>query len=202
MTYGIFQEAYTRENPFNGPSKATGVVGTTLNGVMYLSMPFLSTILDSGRWALWRRPVAIAGVLISSGAYLLSSWCTEVWQLIVTQGILAGIGGALLFSPATLFVDEWFKHSNRATAYAVQLSSKNVTGTATPFLMYGLLESLGFRWTLRIWAGIVLVVGLFGIFIIPKSTTPVHRRSRKVPWTFLKHRTCEYFSHTSVIGRR
>lgn len=200
MTFGIFQEAYHEQNIFRGPKSATGVVGTTLNGVMYLSMPLLSTILDSGRWAKWRRFVAVAGVLVSSLAFLLSSWSTEVWHLILSQGILAGLGGAMLFSPTTLFLDEWFKDGNRATAYGASLSSKNVVGTGTPFLMYALLAKVGFRNTLRVWAGVVLVTGLFGIFILPRRSTEVtSRRPRKVPWTFLRHRTFYIYTIGNAI---
>ena len=189
MTFGIFQESYNNQMIFDGPKSATGVIGTTLNGVMYLTLPILSTILDSGRWAKWRRCVAITGICVSSASFLLSSWSTQVWHLIVLQGVLAALGSAMLFSPTTLFLDEYFRNGNRATAYGVQLSSKNVVGTACPFLMYGLLTKLGFRNALRVWAGIVFATGFFGLFIIPKSTTGVSTRPRKVPWSFLKHRT-------------
>ena len=199
MTFGIFQEFYDHENTFNGNSKATGVIGTTLNGVMYLSMPFLSTVLDSGRWAKWRRAVAISGVCLSSAAYLLSSWSTEVWHLILLQGVLAALGGAMLFSPVTLFLDEYFRHGNRATAYGVQLSSKNIVGTTCPFLMYGLLVKLGFRGALRVWAGIVFATGMLGIFLIPKRSTGTSRRPRKIPWSFLKHRTFYIYSIGNVV---
>lgn len=199
MTFGIFQDAYNHELPLNGPKSATGVIGTTLNGVMYLSLPILSTILDSGRWARWRRVVAIAGIIIESASFLISSWSTEVWHLIFLQGVLAALGSAMLFSPTTLFVDEWFRDGNRATAYGVTLSSKNIVGTACPFLFFGLLQNLGFRWTLRIWAVIVLVTGLFGILIIPKSTTAVSRRPRKIPWTFLKHRTFYIYAIANAV---
>ncbi len=190
LTFGIYQEYYQQNNVFAGPKNATGVVGTTMNGVMYLTMPILSTILDSGRWAKWRRVVAIAGIVISSLGFLVSSWSTQVWQLILLQGVIAPLGSAMLFSPTTLFLDEYFRGGNRATAYGVSLSSKNITGTACPFLMYGLLEKLGFRAALQVWAGIVFATGLFGLLIIPKSSTGViSRRPRRIPWAFLKHRT-------------
>ncbi|KAL9062573.1 MAG: hypothetical protein Q9157_008802 [Trypethelium eluteriae] len=199
MTFGIFQEAYTQEMPFHGSQTSTGVVGTTMNGVMYLSLPILSTALESGRYVRWRRTVAICGICLSSAGYLLSSWSTEVWHLIALQGVLAALGGAMLFSPQTLFLDEWFQSGNRATAYGVQLSSKNVVGTACPFLMYALLQNLGFRGALRVWAGIVLASGLFAILLIPNSPRLEPRRSRKIPWTFLKHRTFWIYTFANII---
>lgn len=200
MSFGIFQDAYNHQLSLSGSKRATGVIGTTLNGVMYLSLPVLSTLLDSGRWAKWRRPVAIAGIFVESAALLASSWSTEVWHLIVLQGVVTALGSAMLFSPTTLFVDEMFRGGNRATAYGVTLSSKNVVGTSCPLLFYGLLKRLGFRWTLRIWAAIVLVTGLIGFLIIPKATTAVERRRPKsIPWTFLKHRTFYIYAIGNIV---
>lgn len=199
MTFGIFQDFYNHEASFGDSGNATGVVGTTLNGVMYLSMPILSTVLDSGRWAKWRRGVATCGVCLSSAAFLISSWSTQVWHLIVLQGVLAALGGAMMFSPVTLFLDEWFKHGNRASAYGVQLSSKNIVGTGCPFLMYALLNRLGFRGALRVWSGIVFATGLFGLYIIPRSSTTISRRPRKVPWTFLRHKTFYIYAVGNVV---
>lgn len=200
MSFGIFQDAYNQQSTLSGSKSATGVIGTTLNGVMYLSMPLLSTLLDSGRWARWRRPVAIAGVIISSISFLVSSWSTAVWHLIVLQGICAAFGGAMLFSPTTLFIDEWFRDGNRATAYSVTLSSKNIVGTATPFLMYFLLDKLGLRTAIRIWAGIVLVTGIIGIAIIPKKSTALQRtRPKKIPWSFLKHKTFIIYAIGNIV---
>ena len=196
MTFGIFQEAYTQEKSFHG---STGVIGTTMNGVMYLSMPILSTALDSRRWAHWRRWVAIIGVCISSVAFFVSSWSTEVWHLVILQGVLAALGGAMLFSPVTLYLDGWFKAQNRATAYGVQLSSKNIVGTACPFLVNVLLQKLGFRGTLRVWAGIVLAVGLIGILLMPRHPRAQPRRSRAVPWSFLKHQTFWIYTFANVF---
>ena len=190
MTFGIFQDAYGHQITLHGSKSETGVIGTTLNGVMYLSMPFLSTILDSGRWATYRRPVALAGILVSSLSFLASSWSTQVWHLILLQGIFAALGGAMLFSPTTLFLDEWFRDGNRATAYSITLSAKNIVGTACPFLIYTLISHLGSRNAIRIWAGIVLVSGLIGLAILPTAATRIQRpRPRHIPWSFLRHRT-------------
>jgi MFS family permease len=193
MTFGVFQDAYTQQQVIHGPRSATGVIGTTMNGVMYLSMPFLSALLErSPRWSAWKRRVAVAGTLISAAAFFVSSWSTEVWHLIVLQGLLAALGNAMLYVPTTLWLDEWFREGNSATAYGVQFSIKNIIGTAGPFLMQSLLQNLGFRNALRVWAGIVLAVGLGGILITPQPQqrpSTHNRRPQMMPWSFLKHRT-------------
>lgn len=188
MTFGIFQEAYIRDHLITNSSAASGVIGTTMNGVMYLTMPLLFTVLDRGSWAQYRRGVAFAGILISSLAFLLSSFSSQLWHLVLTQGALAALGSTMLYSPTTLYLDEHFS-SGKATAYGATLSSKNIVGTCCPLMFAALLDQVGSRWTLRIWALIVLATGVFGIAVIPTKASPPRRTALRVPWTFLRHKT-------------
>ena len=167
---------------------------------MYLSMPFLSTYLEKDRWAPWSRCIAIAGTCIAAAGFLVSSWATQVWHLIILQGVIAALGSAMLYTPTTLWVNEWFRGGNRSTAYGVQFSVKNIVGTSVPFLMYALLDKVGFRNTLRIWAAILLVTGLAGLALVPMppaSLTP--RRSQKVPWSFLRHKTFYIYAFANTV---
>ncbi|KAF2163074.1 hypothetical protein M409DRAFT_26520 [Zasmidium cellare ATCC 36951] len=188
MTFGIFQSAYIRDGLITSSSGSSGVIGTTLNGVMYLSMPILFTALDRGTWAKYRRSVAITGVLISSLAFLLSSFSHQLWHLVLTQGVLAALGSTMLYSPTTLYLDEHF-HGGKATAYGATLSSKNIVGTCCPLMFTALLDHVGSRWTLRIWALMLLVTGIFGIAVIPTKASLARRSPAKVPWSFLRHKT-------------
>ena len=94
----------------------------------------ISTALEHARWRSKRRAVAFAGTILSGSSFLISSWSTQVWHLIVLQGLLAALGNTLLYTPTTLWLDEWFRDGNRATAYGVQFSIKNIVGTAGPFM--------------------------------------------------------------------
>src|ERR1700760_2341363 len=107
MTYGIFQEYYGRHWTFNGSQSTVGVIGMTYNGVMYLSMPVLFMLL-ARKWERHRRAFAIAGVVISCTSFLICSFSNAVWQLVIAQGVLAAIGGALLYTPTTLSLGEHY----------------------------------------------------------------------------------------------
>ncbi|KXT16877.1 hypothetical protein AC579_4748 [Pseudocercospora musae] len=170
MTFGVFQEYLARTNNPQGSASSSGVIGNVQNGVMYLMMPILFTLLDRGRWSVFRRSAAVAGVLISTLAFLLSSFSTQLWHLIILQGVFAALGNTMLYSPTTLDLDEHFK-AGRATAYGAILSSKNTVGTACPLIFSALLDSIGFRWTLRIWSLVVLIIGLIGIGVMPRQSS-------------------------------
>ena len=165
MSYGVFQEYYLNNWTLAGSRDATGVIGTTSNGVVYLSIPVLS-VLFTRRWARHRQTAAVAGAVLAALSFVLSSFSQHVGHLIATQGMLAALGCALVYSPTTLSLGEWFssatgeagtgRKNHRAVAYGVTLSCKNVVGSVMPFLARALLENYGFRIAVRIWAAVAL----------------------------------------------
>ncbi|KAH8806105.1 major facilitator superfamily domain-containing protein [Xylogone sp. PMI_703] len=179
MSYGVFQEYYSNNWTLQGSQDATGIIGTTSNGVMYLSMPFL--------FALFAKDGPIDVELLLFEEY---SFC-----------VLAALGCILIYSPTTLSLGEWFNTSNRAVAYGVVLSCKNIVGSACPFLLRGLLDKYGFRVTLRIWMAIAAGTSIIAIFLIsahPSSVSPSTHRMRQIPWEFLQHRTF-YIYNIAII---
>lgn len=109
MSYGVFQEYYFGNWTLQGSREVTGIIGTTSNGVMYLSMPFLFALFTR-RCAHRRQTAALCGAALTSISFLLSSFSTHVWHLVATQGVIAALGCALIYSPTTLSLGEWFIH--------------------------------------------------------------------------------------------
>lgn len=201
MTFGVFQEYYSTNWTLKGSQNTTGIIGTTFNGVIYLSMPFLFAVF-SRKWAKHRQTAALCGALLTSISFLLSSFSTNVWHLVLTQGVMAPFGCALIYSPTTLSLGEWFNTSNRALAYGVTLSCKNIVGSVCPFLLRALLDNYGFRTTLRAWAAIMAGTSILAIFLIPthpSSLSANTQRQRKIPWQFLKHKTFYIYSIAIIL---
>ena len=200
MSYGVLQEQYTAHLQLQGSSRLTGAIGTTLSGVLYISLPFLSTLFSS-RLSRWRRSAVVVGLIISGAGLVISASSTAVWHLLVTQGILCGLGSALVYSPTTLYLDEWFIR-RKSYAYGVILASKNIVGTGTPFLTPALLGRLGLQNTLRIWG----VITISGILVIPlmhsrtaSSTNSEPHTTRRTPWKFLTHPTFYVFHIANIV---
>ncbi|KAK7415582.1 hypothetical protein QQZ08_012298 [Neonectria magnoliae] len=196
MSYGVFQEYYSDNMTLKGDRNITGVIGTTANGVMYLSMPFLFALFTR-RWAHRRQVSALCGTAIACLNFFLSSYSTAVWHLVATQGIASALGCALIYSPATLSLGEWYTTSNRALAYGIVLSCKNIVGTSCPFMLRALIDAYGYRTTLKVWTAIVGGTSIFAICLIPThpSKVSIHStRARRIPWYFLKHRSIYFYS--------
>lgn len=202
MSYGVFQEYYSSNWTLHGSQEVTGIIGTTSNGVMYLSMPFLFALFTR-KWAHRRQTAAFCGAVLACISFLLSSFSTDVWHLVATQGVLAALGCALIYSPTTLSLGEWFNTSNRAVAYGVTLSCKNIVGSVCPFLLRLLLDRYDFRATLRIWMAIVGGSSILAIVLIPAhpSSLPASTqgRTRKIPWHFLRHRTFHIYGVATLL---
>lgn len=215
MSYGVFQEYFTSDWPLRGTPELTGVIGTTFNGIIYISMPFLFALFTR-RWARRRQAAALCGCLLTCASFLLSSLSGSAWHLVATQGVLAPLGCALVFSPVTLSLGEWFssssstgtagRKSNRALAYGVTLSCKNVVGSACPFLFRALLDRYGFRTAARVWAAVAAGVGVPAVFMIPAHPSSLEHgrgapspRSRRIPWHFLRHRTIYIYSAAILL---
>lgn len=196
MSYGVFQEHFSSNWTLEGNKDLTGIIGTTFNGVIYLSMPFLFAAFTK-RWARWRQTAALCGAAIMCASFVASSFSTAVWHLIATQGVLAPLGCALVYSPTTLSLGEWNNDSRRAVAYGIVFSCKNIVGSACPFLFRTLIDRYDFCRALRIWTIVVACTSIPAIFLIPTHPSSLGfdaPRARKIPWRFLRHQTIYVYS--------
>ena len=157
--YGVFQEYYLSSSqdvlvPSPGlqkspPTALLAFVGSLCYGLTWaggiLVNPVISRI-EEGKWApttpstrLWRRRISrllaprtipVLGVFMASTGFALASVSTSIWQLLITQGFLVGIGMSLLYFPLLAPTPEYFSN-RRATAMGfVSFSS------AIPFLSF------------------------------------------------------------------
>ena len=194
MSFGVFQQYYTTSvtSPFLAtPPGSIATVGTTLNGMMYLMMPGTFTLLT--RYPKFRSFSGPAGLAITASSLVLSAFATKAWQLVLSQGVLCAIGSGLLFSPTTLYLDEWFVQ-RRGMAYGTLWAGKSAAGVVFPFLMSSLLEHFGARTTLLSWA-VALIIFTTPLLFFLKPRIPLSDRSggvgtrRPLSWGFLKHST-------------
>lgn len=203
MSYGVLQDYFTKRWPLHGSSSGSGVIGTTFNGVIYLSMPFLFALFSRPQRARFRRVVAVCGMLCCCVGFLLSSFGSHLWHVIAAQGILAALGSALMYSPMTLSLGECFSGGNRAVAYGIVFSSKNIVGSTCPFLLQVLLDRYGYKLAMQIWTGIVAVSSLGAILLtpVPVNNDPPsdNHRPRRGAWQFLKHSTIYIYSIATML---
>jgi MFS family permease len=80
---------------------------------------------------------------------------TEYYQIILTYSVLGGLGGALLNSPAYGAIAHFF-NTRRGLATGIASTAGGVGGVVFPVLLRSLLPGVGFAWSCRILAFIML----------------------------------------------
>lgn len=120
---------------------------------MYFGSPFASLALQRYPWV--RRPVSFVALGVMILSLVAASFCNDVPSLIATQGVLYAIGGVLLYFPAISMVDEWFV-ARKGLAYGIMWAGGGSAGIIVPFVLQWLLDSYGYRTTLRVWAVVMV----------------------------------------------
>ncbi|KAJ4257527.1 hypothetical protein NW762_008651 [Fusarium torreyae] len=180
VSFGIFQEYYTNHTNLKASPSAIASIGTSQTGIMYLMMPLAFIILN--RFPLLRKWCGPLGLAITIISLTSSAFVENVAGLIATQGILYAIGCGLLFSPISLYMDDWFVQ-RKGFAYGVMWAGKSTVGVAMPFLFSVLLQRFGLKATLLSWAVASVAMTLPTLFFM-KPRVEISRDSRPRPISF------------------
>ncbi|KAK7962591.1 uncharacterized protein PG986_003416 [Apiospora aurea] len=105
-----------------GPPSAIASIGASQTGIMYLMMPLsFAALIKYHRLRRWCGPM---GLVMTTASLVVSAYATTVGQLVATQGVLYATGCGLLFSPTSLYLDEWFVE-RKGMAYGVMWAGKS-----------------------------------------------------------------------------
>lgn len=105
------------------------------------------------------KQIAVPGCLLMSAGLLLAGWSKHTWHLLLTQGLLYGVGSSMLYFPLISVAPEYFD-SRRGSAMGVILSAAGLGGLVYSLVLRVLLDRVGARWTLRIMSLENLVIAL------------------------------------------
>ncbi|KAI1757702.1 major facilitator superfamily domain-containing protein [Xylaria castorea] len=204
--FGVFQEYYLSTaqdvlkpglaSQASPPIALLSFVGTLCYGLTWaggiLVNPVISRI-EHGTWGaattpstrawhrrgfrlLTPRTITTLGVVMMSVGFGLASLSTSLWHLLLTQGLLVGLGMSLLYFPLLAPAPEYFT-THRATAMGFILAGGGAGGLIFSPVIRALLSSVGGRWTLRIFALFYVIAGLPIALSVPRSPLSISRVS-------------------------
>ncbi|KAK7408534.1 hypothetical protein QQX98_009295 [Neonectria punicea] len=183
VAFGIFQEYYTAQSDIDASPSAIASIGACQTGIMYLMMPLAFIALNRYPWL--RRWCGPLGLVITAASLTASAFASNIGALIATQGVLYALGCSLIFSPISLYMDEWFVE-RKGFAYGVMWAGKSAVGVAMPFLFSALLQRFGLRSTLISWAVASVVLTSPTLLLLKPRVEPSRdSRPRPVCFSFL-----------------
>lgn len=164
-TFGIFLMEFVRF--YNVPKGKVAWVGSLLSG-FYLSVgPLVSALTN--RFGC--RAVTITGSLISCAAFLLSTIAPTIDVLMLTYGVMGGIGFGCVFLPAVVSVGYYFS-TKRALATGIAVCGSGMGAFIFAPFCQKLLEIYDWKGAMIILAGLTLNCAVFGALMRPLEPGP------------------------------
>merc|ERR1719239_667701 len=160
-SFGIFVKPL--EAHFEGAGKGKiSLVGSILAGFIMLVGPISSAMVNK----FGPRKTCIAGAVVSAAAIFVSTFSPNVYMLMISYGILGGLGLGLMYVPAVTAVGYWFEKKRSLVTGISTCGSGFGTIVFAPVVTH-LLEWSNWQWTNRIIAGFCLLCTFLGLTMKP-----------------------------------
>lgn len=115
------------------------------------------------------RPAAVSYLF----AIMMTSICTKYWHFMLAQGLLTGLTTGLVMFSAMSAVSQYF-HKRRGAAIGFSIAGSSLGAVIFPVALSQLLNgsSIGFGWSVRICAFVMLPVLAFACVVIKARLAP------------------------------
>lgn len=151
LGFGAFQAYYQITYLPNTSASAISWIGTTSNFLLIFGGILSGPLFDLGYF----RSMLLAGALINTVSIFLLSVSTQYYQVLLTQGILVGLGTSLLYMPGLALIGRSFdKH--RSAAMAAATCGAPIGGIVFTLVFEQLITRMSFGATVRVCGYIIL----------------------------------------------
>ncbi|KAL2140412.1 hypothetical protein VTI28DRAFT_3832 [Corynascus sepedonium] len=167
-TFGVFQQYYMSHQLRNHTPDNIAWIGALMAFVQSGAGAITGSLFDR-----FGARVVGPGAVIYVFALMMTSICTEYWQFILAQGLLAGFGMSLLQMSAFACVSQYFQRK-RATALGIVVSGSSIGGIIFPIALSKMLNnsSLGFGWSVRVIAFVIAPLLAFASLTVRPRAPP------------------------------
>ncbi|TFK52654.1 MFS general substrate transporter [Heliocybe sulcata] len=172
-SYGAFSDYYKTEFLSNYSPTLVSMIGAVQVFILYGLGTVSGPMFDAYGP---RYMIPASGLVASFALFMLSiTKPQQIWQQFLTQSILFNVGATFGFFPAVAVVAHWFK---RKAAYALGcvIAGASVGGIVFPIMLHKLVPKIGFGWTVRAIAFIVL-----GSYCVASVTIKTRRPRKPLP---------------------
>jgi MFS family permease len=163
--FGIFVVPLSAEF---GVSRAdVSLVGTINIAFFYVAGIFAGPLADR----LGVRPVMFAGICMWVLGCFLASITSALWQQILTQGVMVGLGSSCVYWPAISVVPQWF-NIYRGTAVGMAALGAGIGNLIFALGGQAIIQTLGWRNTLRVLGGAGGGLLLLALILVERRAPP------------------------------
>ncbi|KAJ1951930.1 hypothetical protein EC988_003830 [Linderina pennispora] len=178
-SYGVYQVEYLVNEFPNTPATTIAWIGT----LMFFGIAFFGLFAGLVCEKFDPRYACMCGVLVVGGSMVAASFCKTPLALLLTQGILFGVGAGFIDVISIIVPTQWFpKH--RALAVGIVLAGSGVGGIWISAASKAWFASVGRPWAMRITGFIMLGLGLPCSWLL-KPRTKIVREGKFLDFSLL-----------------
>ncbi|GAB6029793.1 hypothetical protein CHUAL_005507 [Chamberlinius hualienensis] len=170
-SFGVFFLEF--DTYFGAGKSKTSWAGSLLSGCYLAVGPIASALTNK----FGCRPVTIAGSIIGCVAFILSQFSPNIDYLMLTYGVMGGIGFGLIYLPAIVSVGYYFE-KKRALATGIAVCGSGVGTFIFAPLSQVLLAEYGWKGALTILAGLILNCMVCGALMRPLEVPTLEQLSK------------------------
>lgn len=196
-SFGVFQAYYSTLPQFMEDHDAIPVAGTLAQGFVLLGAPLVTIIVK--RYPQRRRLMVYLGWPLCICGLLAASFANTVPVLIATQGLMYGLGLAVMLWPIIDMVSEWWI-TRRGMAFGLILASSGATGAVMPIVLEKLLMRYGYQITLRACA-IAMALSTAPLTPFLRARLPVSCAAQRprADWSFVRKPLFYFYASATVV---
>ncbi|WXC58020.1 hypothetical protein SNK03_003918 [Fusarium graminearum] len=164
---GAFQEYY-QNDLLKEYSSSTIAWIPSLQIFFIMGMgPIIGKLYDSygPRWLI------LVGSFLHVFGIMMASISTEYYQILLSQGVCSAIGVSAIFQPALSVIHGWFD-SKRGAAFGILSTGSSIGGIIFPIMVTRLIKLVGFGWSMRICAFMIMFLLIIANLTVKCFTPP------------------------------
>ncbi|TQV91266.1 MFS monocarboxylate transporter [Cordyceps javanica] len=184
--FGVFQTYYAEL--LAEPASDVSWIGSVQVFLLFFVGVFSGRAADAGYFGLtWGAGAGLAVLGIFA-----SSFGSQYWQLLLSQGLCMGVGCGLMFCPVVSLIPTYFSR-HRCLAVGLAGAGSAVGGLVFPAIVSRLLPRIGFPWTMRVLGFMTLTTLLVSWMLMRQRTSP-RRLGPVVEWAAFRDLPYALFS--------
>ncbi|OAA54055.1 monocarboxylate permease-like protein [Cordyceps fumosorosea ARSEF 2679] len=171
---GIFQDYY-KTNLLKQYSPSTVAwIPSTESFMLFFWGPLVGKLTDE----LGPRIPILIGSFLHIFGLMMTSISTQYYQIFLAQSVCSAVGCSFLFYAPIAAIGTWFQR-HRALAFGVVTAGSSIGGVVLPIMVSRLVDAVGFGWSMRCAALLLLALLAVGNLTV-KSRLPPQRRKFSV----------------------
>ncbi|KAJ7074568.1 MFS general substrate transporter [Mycena amicta] len=180
-SWGVFQAFYQLHLLEDSSASEISWIGSVQIALTFGLAIFVGRLFDNGWFAL---PAFCASVSLIA-LTILTGECTKFWHFLLCQGFAIGIASGVIFGPTLAIVSHWFKR-RRSTALGIVAAGSSLGGLTIPILVQKLIPRIGFSWTMRVLALLLLFTTGMMNLCLKRRIPPVKTSGGVFNWRAFK----------------